>query len=673
MLRLAREVDLLAADAARELAARRATASCCRWPSTPTRSRPGCCRRCRALGDEVLLDLRRADQDDTAALLRDGTVRRRGDGGRTSGAGLHVHAARRAALPPGGGPGLRAAVVPRRADGRRPSAARPVVDYDRDDDLQRGWLRRRTRGRADPPAHHVPSTEGFVQAVLAGLGWGMLSELQLADPALRDAVVLLDPDAVVDVRLHWQRWKVRSPSLERLTEVVLTGGRAALRPGDGRRCQGLGWAVDGTVLLRFTSASRELETHTDLSAVRSDGPVLWVAGDETATVERLVAEDGGWGGQESFALADLVDLPGGADEEADVEGLARDGGFLWAVGSHSLRRKRVANRQVLLRLPLEAVDGLPRAGPRGRGRRPVQRAASFGSRGKDLRDLLADDERLAPFLPIPGTDHGLDVEGIAVRGDRVLLGLRGPVLRGWAVVLEVRPYVDEDEPDRLRLHELDLPYGEGCDHAEGIGLLDDGRLLVVDDSRLRGTAAGRCGPGGRRAAGLSRRRGGRQPGPARQCAGWTEHDASMPRIRRLDHVGITVTDLDTATAFFVQLGLEVEGRTSLEGDCPRHGRSASRTRAPRSSCSGRPTEAPVSSWRASSGRTTKPGHPPRWPPSWGCAAWRSRWQDLHALLERLAVDGFGLVGGVGEHEHTWRMASVRGPEGIIVSLAERIG
>lgn len=331
--------------------------------------------------------------------------------------------------------------------------------------------------------------------------------------------------------------------------------------------------VERTAPLRFTRASQELETHTNLSAVRSDGSVLWVAGDETATVERLVAEDDGWGGQTSFALAELVDLPGDADEEADVEGLARDGGYLWAVGSHSLRRKRVkdkhegakalerlatvegqANRQVLLRLPVEEVDGLPTpvretrvdGGVDGQ----VQRAASFGSRGKDLRDLLEDDVHLAPFLPLPGKDNGLDVEGIAVRGDRVLLGLRGPVLRGWAFVLEVRPYVDEDEPDRLRLHELedgrryrkhvldlaglgvrdlcphgdnllvlagptmdldgpvhvfrrrgamsvdaptvvrgdaltrevDLPYGEGCDHAEGIGLLDDGSLLVVYDS-----------------------------------------------------------------------------------------------------------------------------------------------------------------------------------------------
>ena len=232
--------------------------------------------------------------------------------------------------------------------------------------------------------------------------------------------------------------------------------------------------VDRTVPLRFTSASRELETHTNLSAVRSDGSVLWVAGDETATVERLLPEDGGWGGQESFALAELVDLPGAADGEADIEGLARDGSFLWAVGSHSLKRKRVKdkhegakafrrlatvegepNRQVLLRLPLQEVGGVPHLVREAEVDGEVQRAASYGTRGKDLRDLLEDDEHLAPFLPIPGKDNGLDVEGIAVRGDRVLLGLRGPVLRGWAFVLELRPYVDEDEPDRLRLHELD--------------------------------------------------------------------------------------------------------------------------------------------------------------------------------------------------------------------------
>jgi catechol 2,3-dioxygenase-like lactoylglutathione lyase family enzyme len=46
--------------------------------------------------------------------------------------------------------------------------------------------------------------------------------------------------------------------------------------------------------------------------------------------------------------------------------------------------------------------------------------------------------------------------------------------------------------------------------------------------------------------------------------------------------------------------------------------------------------------------------------------------DLQAAVDRLATDGYGLVGGVGQYENLWRMAYVRGPDGIIVSLAERI-
>jgi predicted enzyme related to lactoylglutathione lyase len=47
--------------------------------------------------------------------------------------------------------------------------------------------------------------------------------------------------------------------------------------------------------------------------------------------------------------------------------------------------------------------------------------------------------------------------------------------------------------------------------------------------------------------------------------------------------------------------------------------------------------------------------------------------DVEAIVERLARDGYGLVGGIGEYEGIWRMAHVRGPEGIVVSISERIG
>jgi hypothetical protein len=47
--------------------------------------------------------------------------------------------------------------------------------------------------------------------------------------------------------------------------------------------------------------------------------------------------------------------------------------------------------------------------------------------------------------------------------------------------------------------------------------------------------------------------------------------------------------------------------------------------------------------------------------------------DLQSAVDGLAADGYRLVGGIGQYENSWRMAYVRGPEGIIVSLAERIG
>lgn len=46
--------------------------------------------------------------------------------------------------------------------------------------------------------------------------------------------------------------------------------------------------------------------------------------------------------------------------------------------------------------------------------------------------------------------------------------------------------------------------------------------------------------------------------------------------------------------------------------------------------------------------------------------------DLQAIVDRLAADGYGLIGGIGQYNDMWRMAYVRGPEGIIVSLAQRI-
>ena len=72
----------------------------------------------------------------------------------------------------------------------------------------------------------------------------------------------------------------------------------------------------------------------------------------------------------------------------------------------------------------------------------------------------------------------------------------------------------------------------------------------------------------------------------------------MPHVRRLDHIGITVADLASVTAFFVGLGLEVEGTGSVEGEFAETV-CGIRARTVRSRCCGRPTAGPGWSSRAS--------------------------------------------------------------------------
>ena len=146
----------------------------------------------------------------------------------------------------------------------------------------------------------------------------------------------------------------------------------------------------------------------------------------------------------------------------------------------------------------------------------------------------------------------------------------------------------------------------------------------------------------------------------------------MSHVRRFDHVGITVADLDTVTAFFAGLGLEVAGsRMLVEGEFLDTviGIPDSRTE--------------IVMLRPPDGGTTlelssfvRPDHEPGSPAAManelGLRNVAFEVDDLQATVDELAADGYGLVGGIGQYERSWRMAYVRGPEGIIVSLAERI-
>jgi len=146
----------------------------------------------------------------------------------------------------------------------------------------------------------------------------------------------------------------------------------------------------------------------------------------------------------------------------------------------------------------------------------------------------------------------------------------------------------------------------------------------------------------------------------------------MSHIKKFDHVGITVADLDSVTAFFVGLGLEVEGTGSVKGEFVE-----TVCGIPGAHCEIAILKSPAGGSRLELARFVTPGHvsgsPTAMPNELGLRNVSFEVGDLQAAVDAAAADGYGLVGGIGEYEGSVRMAYVRGPEGIIVSLFEQIG
>ncbi|WP_127129939.1 LysR family transcriptional regulator ArgP [Georgenia sp. SYP-B2076] len=108
-------------------------------------------------------------------------------------------------------------------------AAMPVIRFNAKDDLQQRLLA--THGvTGSPPTHVVPSSEGFLAAVRAGLGWGAVPQDQLGDDLETGRLVRLAARERIDVSLYWQRWRLRSPSIERITAAVRAAAADLLNP-----------------------------------------------------------------------------------------------------------------------------------------------------------------------------------------------------------------------------------------------------------------------------------------------------------------------------------------------------------------------------------------------------------------------------------------------------------
>ena len=244
----------------------------------------------------------------------------------------------------------------------------------------------------------------------------------------------------------------------------------------------------------------------DLSAAARHGNTLFLGSDEGVTLERLSRSDGAWSGHQRFPLDAIFDLD--ASEEADIEGLAEDDGWLWVLGSHARTRPKVGKagddridlsafatlkdtrpRCLLARAPLAldpntagAMQPVRIDGDRLAG---MMRQTKHGNR---LAKSIRNSPLLKPFTRIAAKEGGVDLEGIAVAGGRVAIGMRGPVIQTYAVLLELEIAAKPSGrltiagPLHKRLLELD-----------GLGIRDlkrDGVDLLI----LAGPTTGLDGP-----------------------------------------------------------------------------------------------------------------------------------------------------------------------------------
>lgn len=225
-----------------------------------------------------------------------------------------------------------------------------------------------------------------------------------------------------------------------------------------------------------------------ISAAVAVADTLWLTHDETVAIERLSAERTNaasfrYANHRRFDLRGLVSLPAPGSEserafppEADFEGISFCGDYLWVAGSHSALRdgpgkkagseaiaalanvRRSGNRFLLARIPVAAGGAQPTLVRQFRTKdgRVLRAARLAGDRKNDaLTRALRDDPHLGPFLSIPSKDNGFDIEGLAAAPNgHLFLGLRGPVLDGWACILEIHVAAQLNRNNELTLRKM---------------------------------------------------------------------------------------------------------------------------------------------------------------------------------------------------------------------------
>jgi catechol 2,3-dioxygenase-like lactoylglutathione lyase family enzyme len=143
-------------------------------------------------------------------------------------------------------------------------------------------------------------------------------------------------------------------------------------------------------------------------------------------------------------------------------------------------------------------------------------------------------------------------------------------------------------------------------------------------------------------------------------------------LQRMDHVGVVVDDLEGATTFFAELGMELEGEAPVEGRWADRvsGLDGIRVDIAMMRTPDGHGRLELTKFRTPAAVSAEPANAP--PNTLGIRNIMFAVDDIDDVIARLLTHGAELVGELAQYEDSYRLCYVRGPEGIIIELAERI-
>lgn len=106
--------------------------------------------------------------------------------------------------------------------------AAPSLCFNEKDGLQHAFLKAVTGREPEPTTLFIPSNTAYIEAVLRGIGWGMLPDFISQRSPCKDKLVKLFPETTVAIDLYWIRWSTRIRVLDRLSEYVRHAARQHL-------------------------------------------------------------------------------------------------------------------------------------------------------------------------------------------------------------------------------------------------------------------------------------------------------------------------------------------------------------------------------------------------------------------------------------------------------------